>query len=193
MKIADNISYIGRDIEDAKTMKLLSDSDIVAINKLTEHIKVNNSNIINYLVVDLCENSSIENGLKFSKEAKETMNLLAKFNSERIYKNEKIEPTIRYFTVLMNEIFYTLKKEFEGENTIKNLKRMGKYYPILSEEFIGWLSNYTNIKERENSNYKNKIIYNLNNLEDYKKAIIDYMSGMTDNYIVKIYNEIVSF
>ena len=185
--------YMGRDIEDAKVMKLLSDTDINAIDKLTEHVKINNSNIVNYLVVDLCENSSPEEGLKFSDEAMETMRLIRKFNSERIYKNEKIEPTVRYFTVLMNEIFYTLKKEFNGENTIRNLKRMGRYYPMLSEEFIDWLANYTNIKERDESEYKNKLIYNLSDLKDYERAIIDYMSGMTDNYIVKIYNEIVSF
>lgn len=193
VKIADNISYMGRDIEDAKVMKLLSDTDINAIDKATEHVKINNSNIVNYLVVDLCENSSPEEGLKFSEEAMETMRLIRKFNSEKIYKNEKIEPTIRYFTVLINEIFYTLKKEFNGENTIRNLKRMGRYYPMLSEEFIDWLANYANIKERDGSEYKNKLIYNLADLKDYERAIIDYMSGMTDNYIVKIYNEIVSF
>lgn len=193
VKIADNISYIGRDIEDAKIMKLLSESDIKTIDKYTENVKINNSNITNYLVVDLCENSSIEEGLKFSDEAKETMRLISKFNQEKIYKNDKISPTIRYFTVLMSEIFYTLKREFNGEKTIHNLKKMGRYYPMLSEEFIGWLSNYSLIKERVSSEYKNKIIYDLNNLEDYERAIISYMSGMTDNYIVKVYNEIVSF
>ena len=162
-------------------------------DKATEYVKINNSNIVNYLVVDLCENSSIEEGLKFSNQALETIKILKKFNSEKIYKNEKIGPTVRYFTVLMNEIFYTLKKEYNGENTIRNLKKMGRYYPVLSEEFIGWLANYTNIKERVEENYKNKIIYDLKNEKDYCRAIIDYMSGMTDNYIVKIYNEIVSF
>lgn len=193
VKIADNISYMGRDIEDAKQMKLLSDVDIKRIEKVTEYVKINNSNIINYLVVDLCENSSIEKGLRFSDEAIETMRLIKEFNSQKIYKNPKIEPTIRYFTVLMSEIFYTLKNEFNGENTIQNLKKMGRYYPTLSNEFIGWLSNYSLIKERKNEEYNNKIIYNLNNLEHYERAIIDYMSGMTDNYIVKVYNEIVSF
>ena len=144
-------------------------------------------------VVDLCENSSVEEGLKFSKQALETMQIIKKFNSEKIYKNDKIDPTIRYFKVLMNEIFYTLKKQYDGENTIRNLKKMGRYYPVLSQEFIGWLANYSNIKERESKDYKNKIIYNLENSIDYDRAIIDYISGMTDNYIVKTYNEIVSF
>ena len=33
----------------------------------------------------------------------------------------------------------------------------------------------------------------INNIKDYSRAIIDYMAGMTDQYIVRVYNEIVSF
>ena len=193
VKVADKISYIGRDIEDAKQMKLLSEKDINRIDKLTEHVRINNSNIINYLVVDLCENSSVEEGIKFSEDAFQTMNFIKKFNYEKIYRNEKINPTIRYFTVLMTEIFYTLKREWNGKSTIFNLKRMKRYYPTLSYEFTNWLSNYANTEDRKPELYNNKIIYDLNNLEDYCRAIIDYMSGMTDNYIVQVYNEIVSF
>ena len=39
----------------------------------------------------------------------------------------------------------------------------------------------------------NKIVYNLESLEDYNRAIVDYMSGMTDIYIVKIYNELINY
>ena len=79
VKVADKISYIGRDIEDAKKMKLLSDKDIERLDKVTENVRINNSNIINYLVVDLCKNSSPKKGICFSKEAFETMNAIKKF------------------------------------------------------------------------------------------------------------------
>ena len=193
VKVADKISYIGRDIEDAKKMKLLSDKDIEKLDKVTEAVRINNSNIINYFVVDLCKNSSPENGICFSKEANETLNAIKQFNYDKIYKNEKIKPTVRYFTVLMTEIFYTLKKEWNGKSTIFNLKRMKRYYPNLSYEFVNWLSEYSMTDDRKAELYNNKILYNLENLEDYCRAIIDYMSGMTDNYIVQVYNEIVSF
>ena len=93
----------------------------------------------------------------------------------------------------MTEIFYTLKKEWNGKSTIFNLKRMKRYYPNLSYEFVNWLSEYSETEERKGDLYNNKILYNLENIEDYSRAIIDYMSGMTDNYIVQVYNEIVSF
>ncbi len=193
VKIADNISYLGRDLEDAKEMKLLNDRDIKNIDKAIEHIRINNTSIIGYLTSDLCKNSNLEEGLKFSKEAYDTMEKIRNFNNEKIYKNDKIQPTIRYFTVLMNEIFYTLKKEYNGTATLKNIKKMKRYYPVLSEAFSSWLETYSNVDGRDEEKYFNKVVYDLNDIKNYCMAIIDYMSGMTDQYIVRTYNEIVSF
>ncbi len=193
VKIADNISYLGRDLEDAKEMKLLNDRDLQNIDKAIEHIRINNTSIIGYLTGDLCQNSNLEDGLRFSKEAYDTMKKIRNFNNEKIYKNDKIQPTIRYFTVLMNEIFYTLKNEYNGTATIKNIRKMKRYYPVLSEEFSSWLEVYSNSDGRDGQKYFNKIVYDLNDIKNYCRAIIDYMSGMTDQYIVRIYNEIVSF
>lgn len=193
VKIADKISYIARDIEDAKVMKLLTDEDVQKIDKMIKKIDINNTNIINYLTVDLCKNSSPEKGLKFSEEAMTVMKTIKDFNYEKIYRSDKIAPTKRYFKVLMNEIFYCLKNEFDGKSTIYNLKKLSRYYPKLSGEFIKWLSNYAVTEDRIEENYNNKIIYQLENVEDYSRAIIDYMSGMTDKYIVQVYDEIVRF
>ena len=192
VKIADNISYIGRDIEDAITMGVLKDKDVERFNKLIEKIKINSNNIINYLVVDLCTNSTIEDGLKFSDEAYEIMHKLIEFNNEKIYKHQILKPMIRYCTLFMNELFVILKNEYDGENTIKNLKKLKKYYPELSTEFVGWLSNYAEIDERDSSAYNNKIVFDVTKEEDYKKAIVIYLSGMTDKYIVKMYNTLIS-
>lgn len=193
VKISDTIAYIGRDIEDAEKMNLLSEKEIEKFNKIIEDVKLQNSNIINYFVVDLCNNSNIKDGLRFSDKAFETLKSIKEFNYKQIYKNVKISPSIRYFRLVINEIFYTLKNEFAGKNTIKNLKKMKRYYPNLSSEFIEWLSRYSNIEERDTNIYRNKLLYDLSNLEDYERAIIDYISGMTDQYIINVYNEIVSF
>lgn len=193
VKIADKISYIGRDIEDALRMKILSEKDLEKINKIVETIKVSNSNIINYLVADVCINSNPEEGIKFSKEALETINGLKKFNLEKIYLGEFIQPSIRYSKLVINEVFYTLYKCFGNESTLKNLKKLKKYYPKLITEFIEWLANYSNIDCRKEEKYNNKILYNLGKKEDYVRAILVYISGMTDNYIIKVYNEIVGF
>lgn len=193
VKIADNISYLGRDLEDAKEMKLLTDRDLTNLDKMIENIRINNTSIIGYLTGDLCKNSSVESGLKFSDEAHTTMQRIKQFNNEKIYKNEKIQPTIRYFKVVMNEIFYTLKREYNGTATNKSIRKMKRYYPVLANEFSNWLEKYCNCQDRDETKYFNKVIYDLNNIQDYCRAIIDYMSGMTDQYIVSVYDEIVKF
>ena len=114
-------------------------------------------------------------------------------NISKIYLNDKMAPSTRYFKIVINEVYYTLKNEFDEKNTIRNLKKLKRYYPNLSEEFVKWLSNYAETEERIEENYNNKIIYDLTNVKDYEKAIIDYISGMTDQYIISVYNEIVSF
>ena len=193
VKIADNISYIGRDIEDALTQGILKEKDVEKLDELIDEIKnINTTNIINYLVVDLCNNSNPDVGLKFSREALDTMNRLIDFNNQRIYKHEILKPMIRYCTLFMNELFTLLKNAYDGENTIKNLRKMKKFYPELVSEFIGWLANFSDISERENEKYNNKIIFDISDEKEYSKAIITYLSGMTDKYIVKMYNSLIA-
>ena len=93
----------------------------------------------------------------------------------------------------MNELFYTLKKEYNGMNTIKNIKKMKRYYPELSERFANWLEKYCNTEDKDEKSFANKVIYDLNNEKDYYRAVIDYIAGMTDQYVVRIYNELISF
>ena len=55
-------------------------------------------------------------------------------------------------------------------------------------------------REYVDSNSDNKIIgqvgiivFNLNNEKEFYKAIIYFISGMTDNFAIEIYNEIIGF
>ena len=41
--------------------------------------------------------------------------------------------------------------------------------------------------------FKNKILYNIENKKDYSRAIVEYISGMTDKFAIDIYNEIIGF
>lgn len=193
VKIADNISYIGRDIEDALTQGILKEKDVKKLDEMIDEIKnINSTNIINYLVVDLCNNSSPSTGLKFSTKGLDTMNQLIEFNNQKIYKHEILRPMVRYCTLFMNELFSLLKSAYDGENTIKNLRKMKKFYPTLITEFIDWISSYADIDERDPVRYDNVIIFDISKEKDYAKAIITYLSGMTDKYIVKMYNSLIS-
>ena len=196
VKISDKISYICRDIEDAITLGILDEhvDDLFALLNITsKNEPINNTIIINDLIRDLCENSSPENGLCFSNEALNLMNKIKEFNYKHIYLSKRLEPSRRYFNVVINEIYDLLKSTYDNVNTLNNLQVLSKTYPKLGNGFINFIYNYYDFGNRENLKLKNKILFSINNKRDFYKAIIYYISGMTDNFAIEIYNEIIHF
>lgn len=187
VKIADKISYLGRDIADAITLGIL-DEHLEELYQLLNYNKeevINNSVIINELVYDLCNHSSIENGLCFSNEMFEQINQIKQFNYKNIYLSDKLKASTKYFNLILNSIYDTLKESYENRASIK------KICPELLNDFENWLSNYWDL-ERKEINHNNRIV-NMGNKQDYLKAIIYYISGMTDNYAIDMYHKIIQF
>lgn len=196
VKISDKISYICRDIEDAITLGILDEhvDDLFALLNITsKNEPINNTIIINDLIRDLCENSSPENGLCFSNEALNLMNKIKEFNYKHIYLSKRLEPSRRYFSIVINEIYDLLKSTYDNVNTLNNLQVLSKTYPKLGNGFINFIYNYYDFGNRENLKLKNKILFSIDNKRDFYKAIIYYISGMTDNFAIEIYNEIIHF
>lgn len=196
VKISDRISYLGRDLEDAITLGILDEHldelyDLLGYDSNNE--KLNNTIIINYLITDLCKNSSPENGLCFSDKAFKLINEINKFNYINIYACPRIMPSNRYFDVVLNEIYSLLKSTFDSENTLVNVKNLSKFYPKLSETFSSFISYYYDFGNRESLKLKNKILFNTESKTDFYKAILYFISGMTDNFAIEIYNEIIGF
>ena len=193
VKIADKISYLGRDIQDAIKLGILDDK----IDKLheilgyTSNEALNNTVIINNLIDDLCKNSSPEKGLCFSEEGFKLINKIKDFNYKNIYLSERILPSNKYFNLIINEIYDTLKKCFNYENTIDKMNFMQTIYPKVIGNFKEWLSNYWNLER--NSKSENDVLFNISNELDYNKAIILYIAGMTDNFAIETYQNIVGF
>lgn len=196
VKIADKISYIGRDIEDAITLGILN-NHLDDLYKLIQNADIknelNNTIIINYLISDLCENSLPEKGLCFSDSAFLLLNQIKQFNYDNIYKSTRILPSNRYFELVISEIYNTLKNTYDGNNTLNNLNILSKSFPKLSKSFNSFINNYYDFGNRDKLKLKNKVIFDIDNPKDYYKCILYYISGMTDNFAIEIYNEIISF
>ena len=192
VKISDKISYLGRDIEDAITLGILDEKLLEEIYKILQSKEtINNTVIINSLVKDLCENSSLEKGLCFSEETFELIKNIKEFNYKNIYKTARISASKRYFNILLNEIYYTFKNSFAGDKTLDNIEKMKKVYPKVFGRFEKWLLDYWTYTRKE-KNY-NDILFNIENEKDYCKAIIYYIAGMTDNFAIDTYNKIIGF
>jgi len=191
VKIADKISYLGRDIEDAISLGILDEKLEDLYKILQSNQVINNTVIINHLVKDLCENSSVEEGLMFSEETFNLVKEIKQFNYKNIYRAPKVNSTTRYFNILLNEIYYTLKNGYNGEKTLEKIHEMKKLYPEVFTNFEQWLENYWNLYRAEKN--ENNILFEIENEKDYCKAIIYYISGMTDNFAINTYNKIIGF
>jgi len=194
VKVADKIAYIGRDIEDAISLGILDKSQLSKLSDILSPYmveKLNNTIIINHLINDLCKNSSPENGIRFSAETFELLCLLKEFNFFNIYRSKKVSVADNYFELVINTIFDILIECFDGDKTYKNIKDIEKYFKHLSISFSEWISSYWT--GPRSSNLKNPPIFNISQRDEYVKAILSYIGGMTDKYAMDTYSEIISF
>ncbi len=187
VKIADKIAYLGRDIQDAITVGILDRhlKELKDIMNLSENDAINNTIIINNLIYDLCENSNEKVGLKFSDEYFEFMKKLKEFNYKYIYLDERIKPSTEYFKIVITTIYDTLKKYYTDK------ERFYKMYPEIVKDFEKWLKMYWDYERY--GVCKNEVVFSIENEKEFCQAIIYYISGMTDNYAIDMYNKIISF
>ena len=203
VKISDKIAYLGRDIEDAYNYKFFDKEDMMTLKQLAQEVMkkkikfkdVNTSSLIHEFIVNLCKNSNPDCGLTFSKEHYDMMNKIKKFNYQKIYSNSRFNPFMKYARLVITDIFEFLLSYYDGFNTLHKLTKYSKFYPTATNDFSDWLIKYSNIDEKAHRirKYRNVLIYDIQNEMDYKQAIIDYISGMSDNYAIKIYKELTEF
>lgn len=200
VKIADKIAYLGRDIEDAKTLDLLKITQLKELSKLSKIPlkEINNSTLLHEIISDLCLNSNIKKGLKFSKRIFELINTTYQFNYYFIYEHDRLGSYKQFIRLIIYSIFNTLVELYDGFKTIDSIKKIiskKQPFPFLINAFYEWLIKYSiNNKVTHRPNYyNNEIIYNLDNKNNFIQAIIDFISGMTDNFALKIFKELTSF
>lgn len=80
-------------------------------------------------------------------------------------------------------------------------KQKKSYYPILMSSFDKWLARYCStdiIPEGElltialDCEYE-KIYGKLENEKIYVQAVLDFISGMTDRFAIKVFNELLTY
>ena len=181
VKIADKLSYLGRDIEDAITLGILDKKlkELHEVLKLDKDVKINNTVILNMFIKDLCENSSLENGLCFSDEKFEMLNNLKEFNYKNIYLSEKTLGSVDYFELVLNKLFCFLSRMNFRDDDMK------KICPVLADDFNKWLKEFFSL----DINHRDIIISD----NEFLQAVIYYIAGMTDNFAIEMYNKIISF
>lgn len=200
VKIADKISYLGRDIEDAFTLRILTRSQLRELHSIVKSTlgvndirEINNTVLMHNFMIDLCKNSSPNKGIVFSDMYLEFIDMVKEFNYRNIYYHKRLLKFKKYAELVLDTIIETLEEFYDGEDTLANIKKYLNIYPMLADSFYSWLYKYCiNTKEKAKK-MKNEKIYDLLDKRSYIQAIVDYISGMTDNYAIKVFNEIIRF
>ena len=161
VRISDLIAYLGRDIEDAMRLNIVSFKDIP--DSIKKYLGNNNRDIVNSLINDVIENSLDKSYIKVSDEVYNAIVDLKDFNYKNIYakaytKEERISLE-RMLNTLFNCYMNDLKYNNKDSNIIKS------YLSNMSDEY-------------KNSN-------------SHERIVIDYIAGMTDDYCRSEYNKYV--
>lgn len=162
VRLSDVIGYLGRDIEDAITLGIIDKEDI-PIN-IRKKLGENNSSIISLIINDVIINSINKQYIKLSDEYYNLMNELLDFNYKNIYAKAYTNDEKNKIKEMFNDIYKSYLIDLETNNINSSICKV-----FLNEM---------------NEEYKN----NTSN----ERIVIDYISGMTDDFFVNEYNKLSS-
>ena len=155
VRMADTISYIGRDIEDAIRLGLINRKDLP--KECSEILGATNGTIVYTLVEDLVANSFEKPFLRFSDQVGDSLKALKEFNEDRIYRNSRVKEQVGKIRLMFELLFERFYKDLET----------GKENSDVYSRFLkGMQPDYLN----ETS---------------FAGIVRDFIAGMTDEYFLE--------
>ena len=155
VRMADTISYIGRDIEDAIRLNMIKRSELP--NESVDVLGDTNGTIVYHLVTDVINTSFQNTYIAFSQKISEALKRLKDFNLERIYMNPKIKKKTDIIKTLFGILFEKYLDDIENENRSSMIFK--GFLEDMSEDYI--------------QNHRNEEI------------VRDFIAGMTDQYFLR--------
>ena len=154
VRMADTVSYIGRDIEDAIRLKLIHRSDLP--RESVSLLGDTNGTIVFNLVTDIICCSRGNPYIAFSPEVSEALKNLKSFNFEYIYMNSRIKKHTRRIKKLFEMLFETYLEDLNN----------GRESSVIFSQFL--------------KDMKQTYIQ----CHQPAEIVRDFISGMTDQYFL---------
>ena len=155
VRMADTISYIGRDIEDAIRLGMLERRELPA--EAARVLGVTNGTIVYNLVTDVIRNSYRHPHVTFSLEVSRALQRLKAFNMDRIYTN----PAIKKYTDKIESLFEHLFNQY-----MRDIEA-GREDSVI---FLGFLKDMDDQYLRDHAP---------------AEVVRDFIAGMTDKYFLR--------
>jgi dGTPase len=154
VRMADTISYVGRDIEDAIRLGLITREDIP--DPCRQALGDTNGTIVYTLVEDLVSCSLGKDHVAFSEEASQALVRLKAFNHERIYMNDRVKKQTPKIKIMFQLLFAKYLRDLET----------GNHDSDIDKEFLAGMS----------PDYRNHTTK--------AAVVRDFIAGMTDEYFL---------
>lgn len=154
VRMADTISYIGRDIDDAIRLGVIKKEDIP--KECTEILGDTNGKIVYTLVEDLIANSMNHGRITFSQTVGDALGRLKEFNTEYIYRNNTVKKETSKIKLMFNLLF---------DKYMHDIEKGDEKSEIFSSFLSGMAESY--IKNSSNA-----------------EIVRDFIAGMTDDYFL---------
>ncbi len=161
VRISDIIAYIGRDVEDAIRMGVITMDEVP--KEVLDVLGTRNTEIINTINVDLLEHSMNKDYICMSDEVFNAIRSLKKFNNEHIYCKANTPEEIKFYEEVFRVVFDHCLEDVKKDNRESRIFKV-----FLNDMNDEYMSNTTD-----------------------ERKVIDYITGMTDDFILKEYNKII--
>ncbi|MBE6138363.1 MAG: HD domain-containing protein [Firmicutes bacterium] len=159
VRVSDGIAYLGRDVEDAIRLGIITVGDLP--DSITKVLGSNNHDIINIIIADIIEHSLDKPYIIMSKEIYEAMNELKSFNYKYIYHKSNESEDLKNARMMFETLFEKNLEYLNNNDTSKDIFTI--YLNDMDPNYI-----------EENTN---------------ERIVIDYIAGMTDEFFVSQYNK----
>jgi len=168
VRMADTISYLGRDFEDACMAGLVTHEDLPP--DITDELGNTNSMIIGTLINDLIDNSKDKDYLQFSDRVYNALVRMKNLNYSKIYKSIVLTGQEERIFLILNELFGYFLKLLNDEELFKAKANNHNYYCGVFADFL------------DDMNYPE---------ETNKGQIVsDFIAGMTDNFAMDCFEDL---
>lgn len=132
VRMADTISYVGRDIEDAIRLGLIRRGDVPKFCK--QVLGDTNGTIVYTLVEDLVAGSLDRPYVNFGPETGEALRMLKCFNQEHIYSNPRVKEQTGKIRLMFGLLFREYYEDLEKGNERSDIFR--EYLEGMSPEYL---------------------------------------------------------
>ena len=116
------------------------------------------------------------------------MKQIMAFNYKHIYEIKRVKVHSEYVGLILNSLFQFLY----DYNSLESIKAEESKYPVILRHYLNFLKKLAYFGERDEI-YENEIVYDFTSDKQAKeKSIIDYLSGMTDSFLLKSFHDLLT-